>query len=55
MKKQRVTLEIVYDDGDGRIRQPSEWDWTALLDLASPPETVTVVHGGPTTTVKAAA
>jgi hypothetical protein len=55
MRKQRVTLEIVYDDEDGRVKEPSEWDWTSLLDLASPPEKVTVVHGGPATTVKEAA
>ena len=55
MRKQRITLEIVYDeripDSVATVPSPDQWDWRSLLAL-TPAEEVRVVHGGPVTTVK---
>ena len=40
LKKQRITLEIVWDDS--MAVEPVRWDWTDLLDLG-PEETVEIV------------
>lgn len=50
MKKQRITLEITWDDVEGQVPAPEHWGWPSLLDLR-PDETAVVVHAGPARTV----
>jgi hypothetical protein len=46
MKKQTVTLEIVFDENENYRLPPAEWDWTAIIDLDGT-EGVTVMHATP--------
>ena len=50
MKKQRITLEITWDDVEGQVPPPEVWGWPSLLDLR-PDETAIVVHASPARTV----
>lgn len=58
MRKQRITLEIVWDEriegSVATVPPPAAWGWRELLDLSAD-ETVEVVHGGPVTKAKATA
>lgn len=49
MRKQRVTLEIRYDE---RIYSPpADWDWVSLLDLPDPDDVLVDVASRPEETI----
>jgi hypothetical protein len=45
LKRQTLTIEIVYEDSfaDFKDTAPSDWDWRALLDL-NPNESCKIVN-----------
>jgi hypothetical protein len=51
MKKQRVTLEIVYDEEQNS--PPMHWNWTMLLDMGGA-ESVMLVDATPVERVEVA-